>query len=143
MLSRLFQQSCAGQRVGSYYLGVSWECHSALQAWTPGVTWSVTCQWCYLECYNYLVLPERCLALPGVFISEYFFCAVPKYPLSSNSNFSTKNQFSPRDVTWAHACSRYLFTWPTLWRWPQKRKRITTESFYVPQTLPAQLLFWG
>ena len=30
-----------------------WTSFGTIQAWTPGVTWSVT--WCYLECY--LVLP--------------------------------------------------------------------------------------
>ena len=36
-----------------------------------------------------------------------------------------KNQFPPRDVTWAHACSRYLFTWPTLWA---ERKKVAENS---------------
>ena len=72
------------------WAAVTWKCHSALHAWTPGVTWSVT--WCYLECY--LVLPGRCLALPGFFILEFFF-VVPKYPRFSNSNFWKKINFHP------------------------------------------------
>ena len=71
------------------WAAVTWKCHSALQAWTPGVTWSVT--WCYLECY--LVLPGRCLALPGFLFWSRFFFVVPKYPRSSNSNFWKKINF--------------------------------------------------
>ena len=92
------------------WAAVTWKCHSALQAWTPGVTW------CYLECY--LVLPG---VLPGVtwrylrfYFGVVFFCG-PKISAFLKLKLWEKNQFPPGDVTWAHACSRYLFTWPTLW----------------------------
>ena len=44
------------------WAAVTWKCHLALQAWTPGVTWSVT--WCYLVLPG--VLPGVTWALPGV-----------------------------------------------------------------------------
>ena len=58
------------QRVGSCYLEVSFG--------TKGVD-----TWCYLECY--LVLPGRCLALPGFLFWSRFLFVVPKYPRFSNS----------------------------------------------------------
>ena len=67
-----------------------------------GVTWSVT--WCYLGVtWRYLGF------FFGVVPKISFFCMVPKHSRSSNSNFWEK-----RDFPWAHTCSRYLFTWPTL-----------------------------
>ena len=99
------------------WAAVTWKCHSALQAWAPGVTWSVT--WCYLVLPWVLpgVIPGVTWALPGVtwvFISESFFYG-PKISAFLKLKLLGKDQFPPRDVTWAHACSRYLFTWPTPW----------------------------
>ena len=96
------------------WAAVTWKCHSALQAWTPGVAWSVT--WCYLECYLecYLVLPGRCLAIPGFLFWIRLFFGGLKISAFLKLKPLEKDQFPPRDVTWAHACSRYLFTWPTL-----------------------------
>ena len=64
-LSRLHHMEAGVQEASTHSRGwaaVTWKWHSALQAWTPGVTWSVT--WCYLECY--LVLPGVTWALLGV-----------------------------------------------------------------------------
>ena len=97
------------QRVGSCYLEVSFG--------TTGVG-----TWCYLECYLVLsgvlpgvtwALPGRYLALPGVLFWSRFFYG-PKISAFLKLKLLEKNQFPLRDVTWAHACSRYLFTWPTL-----------------------------
>ena len=96
------------QRVGSRYLEVSF-----------GTTDVDT--WCYLECYLvlprvlqcYLVLPGGCLALPGFYFGVVFFCG-PKISAFLKLKLLEKKQFPPGDVTWAHTCSRHLFTWPTL-----------------------------
>ena len=80
--------------------------HLVLPGVLPGVTWSVT--WCYL------VLPG---VLPGVtwvfILKSVFFLWSQNIRVSQTQTFG-KDHFPPRDVTWAHACSRYLFTWPTL-----------------------------
>ena len=83
------------QRVGSRYLEVSFS--------TTDVD-----TWCYLECY--LVLPGHWL---GFRFGVGLFCD-PKISAFLKLKLVEKNQFPPGDVTWAHACSRYLFTWPTL-----------------------------
>ena len=80
--------------------------HLVLPGVLPGVIWSVT--WCYLGVT---------WALPGVtwgFILESFFFYGPKISAFLKLKLLEKIQFPLRDVTWAHACSRYLFTWPTL-----------------------------
>ena len=110
----------SSKKRGRGWAAVTWKCHSALQAWTLGVTWGVT--WCYLVlpgvlpgvtwsvtwCY---LVPGRCLVLPGY---SFGFFGGPKISAFLKLKLLEENQFPPRDVTWAHACSRYLFTWPTL-----------------------------
>ena len=74
------EENHPGQRVGSCYLEVSFG--------TTGVD-----TWCYLECYMVLPAAGRCLALPGFPFWSSFFCVVPKYPRSPNSNFWKKINF--------------------------------------------------
>ena len=80
---------CINQRVGSYYLEVSFG--------TTGVG-----TWCYLECY--LVLFGRCLASGylgfyfGVVFSFCFFCG-PKISAFLKLKPLVKNQFPPVVVT--------------------------------------------
>ena len=57
----------------------------------------------------YLVFPGRYLG----FILECFFCG-PKISAFLKLKLLEKKQFPTGDVPWAHACNRYLFTWPTL-----------------------------
>ena len=84
--------------VGSCYLEVSFGTtgvgNLVLPGVSPGVTW----------------------ALPGVTWVFYFgvvFFFVPKKSAFLKLKLLEENQISPGDVTWAHACSRYLSTWPT------------------------------
>ena len=67
----------------------------------PGVTWALPG---VTGCYR---------VLPGFLFWSIFFCG-PKISAFLKLKLLGKNQFPPRDVTWAHACSRCLFTWPTL-----------------------------
>ena len=101
------------QRVGSCYLEVTFgttgvdtwcylEFYLVLPGVLPGVTRSVT--WCYLG-----VAWRRWRYLGFLFWSS-FFCG-PKMSAFLKLELLDKNQFPPRDVAWAHACSRYLFTW--------------------------------
>jgi len=89
------------QRVGSCYLELSFG--------TTGVD-----TWCYLVLPG--VLPRVTWALPGVtgcylgFHFEVFSFGGPKISAFLKLKPLGKNQFPPRDVTWAHAYSRYLFT---------------------------------
>ena len=99
--------------------------HLVLPGVLPGVTWRVT--WCYLGVT--WALPGRYL---GFHFGVFFFCG-PKISAFLKLKLLEKNQFPPRDVTWAHACSRYLFTWPTLWPYCH---RATTTPFSLEPNLP-------
>ena len=76
MLALPYSEECP-ERCCRGWVVVTWNCHSVLQAWTPGVTWSVT--WCYLECYLVLpgVSPGVTWALPG-YLAFFMFFLGPK-----------------------------------------------------------------
>ena len=105
--------------MGSCYLEVSFG--------TTGVD-----TWCYLECYLVLpgMFPGVTWALPDVtlvFILESFFLLWSQNIRVSQTQTFDKDQFPPRGVTWAHACSRYLFTWPTLWSSRVRKQQPSTH----------------
>ena len=53
----------------------------------------------------------------GCYLGFYFgvvFFGGPKISAFLKLKLLEKDQFPPRDVTWAHVCSCYMFTWPTL-----------------------------